>query len=93
MINRKHKDRLFTKIFGAEENKSNLLELYNALNDTDLSLMRCSFAFRYASCSCRAGALCIFAEICLLVSKLPTGNSAHLRTACSNAQIGDYYNR
>lgn len=33
-INRQYKDRLFTKIFGAPENKNNLLSLYNALNDT-----------------------------------------------------------
>ena len=33
-INREHKDRLFRLIFGTEENKQNLLELYNALNNT-----------------------------------------------------------
>ena len=33
-INREHKDRLFRLIFGKEEYKQNLLELYNALNDT-----------------------------------------------------------
>lgn len=33
-INREHKDRLFRLIFGSEENKKNLLALYNALNDT-----------------------------------------------------------
>lgn len=31
-INREHKDRLFTFIFGREENKSWTLELYNAVN-------------------------------------------------------------
>ena len=39
MIQHKHKDRLFTFLFGREENKKNLLSLYNALNDknyTDL---------------------------------------------------------
>lgn len=34
MINAKHKDRLFRKLFGDEKNKENLLSLYNALNDT-----------------------------------------------------------
>lgn len=34
MINTKHKDRLFRKLFGDEKNKENLLSLYNALNDT-----------------------------------------------------------
>ena len=33
-INREHKDRLFRLIFGTEENKRNLLCLYNALNDS-----------------------------------------------------------
>ena len=33
-INREHKDRLFRLIFGREENKRNLLELYNGLNNT-----------------------------------------------------------
>lgn len=33
-INREHKDRLFKKLFGDEDNKENLLSLYNALNDT-----------------------------------------------------------
>ena len=33
-INREHKDRLFRLIFGTEENKKNLLCLYNALNDS-----------------------------------------------------------
>lgn len=37
MVNRKYKDRLFRKIFGDEKNKANLLELYNALNDTSYS--------------------------------------------------------
>ncbi len=36
-INREHKDRLFRLIFGSEGNKRNLLELYNALNDTSYS--------------------------------------------------------
>lgn len=36
-IRREHKDRLFRLIFGREENKKNLLELYNALNDTHYS--------------------------------------------------------
>ncbi len=36
-INREYKDRLFRLIFGREENKENLLELYNALNDTHYS--------------------------------------------------------
>lgn len=35
MINRNYKDRVFIKLFGSEEYKENLLELYNALNDTD----------------------------------------------------------
>ena len=35
MINKNHKGRLFTKIFGSEENKNNVLELYNALNGTN----------------------------------------------------------
>lgn len=33
MIQRKHKDKLFTKLFGDPDNKENLLSLYNALND------------------------------------------------------------
>ena len=33
MIQRKHKDKLFTKLFGDLDNKENLLSLYNALND------------------------------------------------------------
>ena len=33
-VNREHKDRLFRLIFGREENKQNLLDLYNALNNT-----------------------------------------------------------
>lgn len=36
-INREHKDRLFRLIFGSEGNKKNLLELYNALNNTHYS--------------------------------------------------------
>lgn len=36
-VNREYKDRLFRLIFGREENKENLLELYNALNDTRYS--------------------------------------------------------
>ena len=36
-INREHKDRIFIRLFGAEENKKNLLELYNALNNTNYS--------------------------------------------------------
>lgn len=34
-INRKYKDSLFCLIFGDEENKKNILSLYNALNNTD----------------------------------------------------------
>ena len=33
-INREHKDRLFTFLFGREENKRWTLELYNAVNHT-----------------------------------------------------------
>ncbi len=33
--NRQYKDRLFRLIFGSEKNRKYLLELYNALNDTD----------------------------------------------------------
>lgn len=33
--NRNHKDRIFCMIFGYEKYKSNLLDLYNALNDTN----------------------------------------------------------
>ena len=33
-INRNYKDRLFRMLFGAEENKCNILSLYNALNGT-----------------------------------------------------------
>ena len=33
--NKKHKDRVFRKLFGYEKNKGNLLELYNALNDSN----------------------------------------------------------
>ena len=36
-VNREHKDRLFRLIFGREENKQNLLDLYNALNNTRYS--------------------------------------------------------
>ena len=32
VVNNKHRDRLFKKLFGAEENKTNMLSLYNALN-------------------------------------------------------------
>lgn len=35
MVNRKYKDRLFRKIFGYEKYKPNLLDLYNALNNTN----------------------------------------------------------
>ncbi|MBO4506425.1 MAG: hypothetical protein J5728_08380 [Lachnospiraceae bacterium] len=34
-INRKYKDRLFRMLFGTEENKDNILSLYNALHGTD----------------------------------------------------------
>ena len=34
-INRQHKDRVFRMLFGYEKYKGNLLELFNALNDTD----------------------------------------------------------
>lgn len=34
-INRKYKDRLFTYIFGREENKENLLSLLNAITDSN----------------------------------------------------------
>ena len=34
-INRQHKDRLFTMIFGDNKNKKNILSLYNALHDTN----------------------------------------------------------
>lgn len=34
-INREYKDRLFRFIFGSEEMKDNIIQLYNALNDTD----------------------------------------------------------
>lgn len=33
--NKKHKDRVFRKLFGYEKYKGNLLELYNALNDSN----------------------------------------------------------
>ena len=33
-INREHKDRLFRLLFGDEKNKSSLLSLYNAINNT-----------------------------------------------------------
>lgn len=33
-INRKYKDRLFCMLFGENENKENILSLYNALNHT-----------------------------------------------------------
>lgn len=33
-VNRKHKDRLFTILFGRSENKAWALELYNAVNDS-----------------------------------------------------------
>ena len=35
MINREHKDRLFTFIFGREENKNWTLQLYNAVNGSN----------------------------------------------------------
>ena len=38
-INRKYKDSLFCLIFGDEENKKNILSLYNALNNTDYTNM------------------------------------------------------
>lgn len=34
-INRQHKDRLFTMIFGDNKNKKNILSLYNALHNTN----------------------------------------------------------
>lgn len=34
-INREYKDRLFCLLFGNEENKANILSLYNALNDSN----------------------------------------------------------
>lgn len=34
-INREHKDRLFTMLFGDNSNKKNILSLYNALCDTN----------------------------------------------------------
>ena len=34
-INRKYKDRLFIKLFGSQENKANMLSLYNALSGTE----------------------------------------------------------
>ena len=34
MVNKKHKDRLFSYLFGREENKQWTLELYNAINDS-----------------------------------------------------------
>ena len=37
MINREHKDRLFSFMFGSSENKRWTLELYNAVNGTDYS--------------------------------------------------------
>ena len=36
-VNKKHKDRLFIKLFGSPENKASMLSLYNALNDTEYS--------------------------------------------------------
>ena len=33
-VNKKHKDRLFRQLFGCEDNKENLLSLYNAINNT-----------------------------------------------------------
>ena len=35
MINRKHKDRLFSFLFGREENRKWTLELYNAINNSN----------------------------------------------------------
>ena len=37
MIQKNYKDKLFALLFGKEENKKNLLSLYNALNDTNYS--------------------------------------------------------
>ena len=34
-INKEHKDRLFTKLFGQSENKAWTLELYNAVNGSN----------------------------------------------------------
>ena len=34
-FNRQHKDRIFCMIFGYEKYKGNLLDLYNALNETN----------------------------------------------------------
>ena len=36
-VNREHKDRLFKKLFGSAENKTNMLSLYNALNGSSYS--------------------------------------------------------
>ena len=36
--NKKHKDRVFRKLFGYEKYKGNLLELYNALNDSNYTM-------------------------------------------------------
>ncbi len=35
IINQKHKDRLFVKLFGGEGMRSNIISLYNALNGSD----------------------------------------------------------
>ena len=37
MVNKDHKDRLFTFMFGREENKAWILSLYNAVNGSDYS--------------------------------------------------------
>ena len=37
MVNKEHKDRLFSLIFGRKENKEWILSLYNAVNGTDYS--------------------------------------------------------
>ena len=34
-VNREYKDRLFRLLFGTEEMKRNILQLYNALNGSD----------------------------------------------------------
>ena len=40
MINREHKDRLFSFLFGSETNKEWTLSLYNAVNETCYTLQR-----------------------------------------------------
>ena len=51
-----------------------------------INLSRCAFAFRFASCSCRAVAPSSVRNLCLFVSKLPSAQLRTDGTACRHAK-------